>query len=241
MNYKLLLSTLLILFSFWTHAQNDSGRVRIFTKPEKAIIKIEHQTIDYGKFYLLDSGTYKVRTWSEGMEILEKEIKVTKGSYSTLRMKMEPTKEYKAYRSKLLKYKSKKFALEKVPAIFLVGFSAYKLVDLTLEFKDKKEYLDNANQFEEQYNNSFWVEDIEANRAGFNKNKELYQNSLDNIKSKTTSLIIGASISTAAIYLGRKVTKKMVKPTFSEKPKMTASIIPTINSTYQGLHFNLTF
>lgn len=238
---KLLPIVFICVISLGSFAQNDSGRVRVFTKPSKSIIKIEHQTIKYGQFYLLDSGTYNLKAWSEGMNILEKKVNISKDDILSIRMKLEPTKEYKVYSAQLRNYRIKKFSLEKLPTYFLVAFTTYRVFGISSDIIKRKKHLNKANEFEKKYNNSFWFEDITLNREGFEENKKKYKEDNENISKKTTSYLIGAGATVFAIYYGKKFAKKLVKPTFSEKPKMTASFFPVFNKNYSGLHMYLTF
>ena len=77
-------------------AQNK-GSFRVLTQPQGAIIKLGDQTLEYGKFYDIDTGNYVIKAWMAKRELLEKKIHVKDSDIVTVRMKLDYSEVYKKY------------------------------------------------------------------------------------------------------------------------------------------------
>ena len=60
---KLLFTLLALTVLFQIFAQ-DTSKLRVYTRPSGAIVKMNGETLTYRRFIVLDSGEYSIKAWA---------------------------------------------------------------------------------------------------------------------------------------------------------------------------------
>ena len=221
-------------------AQNK-GSFRVLTQPQGAIIELGDQTLEYGKFYDIDTGNYVIKAWMAKRELLEKKIHVKDSDIVTVRMKLDYSEVYKKYEFKRKRYHVSQGVLKYGFGVSYLIYELNSISDIN-KFKDDAERFENeVNLYKGQYEQSFWSNDFGFFKAKYNQNLTNYVESVDAVNRRYRNLQIGAAAAIITTYFGWKIAKKIKKPTYTESPLLSGiTVRPNLNNNL-GLTINSKF
>lgn len=213
----------------------DKGKLRVFTKPSNALIKLENQQLEFGKFIELDTGNYVVKAWAEKSKLIEREVRIDSGYKKTLRIDLPYSDAYKKYRFKLLSYRTTKNFLRFAP-IISYGILAYMTQqDIQQYDEDAARFKQDALSYKDSYESAFFEPNFTFNRTGFETAKANYEDAINNLNQAREFLLISSIAAAGITYISWKLSNKLKKPSYSETPLLTAfSLSPVINQNCNG-------
>lgn len=231
----LMIALLSTLHSFGQY----KGKVRVFTRPDDAIIKIDSINLKYGEFIELDTGKYTIKSWTTKRELITKPLQLDSAELITVRVDLPYSHRYKNYRYKTIVYKVSKNFLRFAPFV-ACSFIAMK------SYKDMQTFTDDSKRFKEQsldhqssYENSFWESNQNYHLAKFEENLNNYNDANDNLNKAQSIFIISSASAVVFTYVGWKLSNKLKKPTYEEKRLLSdLSISPILSPQYSGLSIN---
>jgi hypothetical protein len=217
---KLFFTLLALMFLFQMFAQ-DTSKLRVYTRPSGAIIKMNGETLTYGKFIVLDSGEYIIKAWSPKRDLVEKKVILGNNHLKTVAIKLPYSKDYVQYRRRLKFYNFKKYSLR-------YGFIASYLIFASSYISDISDFNDDASRFEKEagkyqllYQQSFWTEDHNFYTQKYNQSKGNYEDAIDEVDKRTRMVQIGAGVTLITTFFGWKLGNTMSKPRFEETPLLS--------------------
>ena len=227
-----------LIFSFFTFqllAQNKS-KVRIYTKPKESVIKLGDSTLEYGKFYELDSGRYAVKVWAPKHELTIKKFNVTTNQLKTVPVKLSYSESYKKHRQRVNWYTTKKVALKYGVAatyIFIAINSYSKVIKYN---DDASRYKEEALGYKQAYESSFWPNDLTFNRERFQQSKNNYEDAIQVVSQNQQVLLYGGITAGILAYFSWKKANNLVKPEYQEEPLLSdLKISPVFNQNTSGI------
>ena len=232
-----------LCFSFCkvSHAQSKS-KMRVYTKPSDAVIKMDTMHLQYGKTIMLDSGIYEIEAWAPKRELVKKKVIITQDQFKTVPIKLPYTKEYKKYRTKKRIYTAERVGLRYGLVLGYAIFAAsnyFKIQDLE-DQADQNEK--DAQDYRQAYQKSFWSTDISFNRQQFELSKAAYDENVKDIDENWQKIQIGAGITAVLTYFTWKLSNKLNKPSFSETPKLSQlQVNPSVSPNSTALQIKYQF
>lgn len=237
----LLLFVICFCFSNLSNAQSKS-KMRVYTKPSEAIIKLDTMHLQYGKAILLDSGVYEIEAWAPKRELVKKKVVITQDQFKTVPIKLPYTKEYKKYRNKKRVYTIEKMGLRYGLIIGYAVFAASNYFNIQdLEDQADQNEID-AQNYRQAYQKSFWSTDIAFNRAQFELSKAAYEENVEEIDENWQKIQIGAGVTAVLTFITWKLSNKLNKPIFSETPKLSQlQVNPMVSPNSTALQIKYQF
>lgn len=233
-------SILLITLLLTLHAYGQySGNVRVFTRPQDAIIKVDTMKFNYGKFVELDTGVYTIKAWKERRALVTKTIRLDSGQYNSVRIDLPYSQRYKNYRYKTIVYKVSKNLLRFAPFV-ACSFIAMKSYNEMQAFTDDaKRFKDLTLHHQSGYENSFWETNQTYHLAKFEENLNNYNDANNNLNKAQSIFIISSASAAVLTYIGWKLSDKLKEPIYEEKRLLSElSISPILSPQYSGLSIN---
>ena len=218
---KKLLFTLLALTVLFQIFAQDTSKLRVYTRPSGAIVKMNGETLTYGKFIVLDSGEYIIKAWAPKRALVKKRVILGNNHLKTVAIKLPYSEEYVQYRRKLRFYNFKKYSLR-------YGFIASYLIFASSYISSISDFNDDASHFEKEagkykllYQQSFWTEDLNFYAQKCSQSKGNYEDAIDEVDKRTRMVQIGAGVTLITTYFAWKLAKTMSKPRFEEMPLLS--------------------
>jgi hypothetical protein len=233
---------LLVLNLQFVLAQETSGTARIYTQPALAVIKVDGKFVVYGNELKLDSGIHVVEAWIEGYAFIQKEFRLSKDEFKTVRVKLLRSEEYVLHRKKFLLYRTQKNMLRYIPIMAYTGYAAISLNKLRVLSNDADKNYALATEAKTSYNNGFWLNDIEENRFIYNESKAAYEQNIKDINKKRTEFAIVTGGAAIIGFLTWKAASKLEKPILKDESQMHRfTFTPIILPTTSGVHLAYRF
>lgn len=233
----------ILCFSFckFSNAQSKS-KMRVYTKPSNAVIKLDTMHLKYGKSIVLDSGVYEIKAWAPKRELVKKKVTITQNQFKTVPIKLPYTKDYKKYRNKKRVYTAEKLGLRYGLVIGYAVIAASNYFEIqNLEDQADQNEMD-AQNYRQAYQKSFWATDISFNRRQFELSKAAYEENVEEINENWQKIQLGAGITAVLTYFTWKLSNKLNKPSFSETPKLSQfQVNPLVSPNSTALQINYQF
>jgi hypothetical protein len=233
-----LLSHLLIFFllSPYLVAQTPS-KLRVYAKPDSAIIKSGELYFEYGKFKELDTGTYIIKAWAPTRQLVSRTVELKANQYKTIPLKLPYTPAYKKYLRKNRSYKIKKmlFRYSFIAGYLLLASNSYAIMQHNQD--DADHFFEEAEKYKTEYEQSFWEYDLQFNRSRFEQNKLNYDEALAEVNSQRKILIAGAAATAVLTYVGWKISNKLKKPVYEKETPLLSDmqLVPAWTPQFTGL------
>lgn len=210
----------LILISSLSFAQNE-GSLKIFTKPNTSVIKVDSITLNNTNTIKLSEGLHRVRIWHSKFYLFDTTVTIVADTVTVLIKELLLTKNYREYRSKLKQYKTSKFLLRIPPLFAFSGFSGYAYHS----YRKRQIASWAVNKYKEDYDYSKQYD-----------RKVLYENSLDdyelyNERLKKAKMGLASAATLGAVFFLLSTT--LEEPIFDEK--ILLSVLPDQDHFYAGI------
>lgn len=216
MFFRLTFITFLFLLHSISFGQSY-GTIKVITTPKNAIIKVDTNKLTSGAPKQLSPGNYKLKIWSSNRELFEKDINIVQDSTIIINQKLVFNNEYLSHLRALKKYKTKRFTYRVVPTAVFLGLTIVSVINVNNMSSTVDERYNRVIRFEDNYNNSIHLDDIEANRTNFYSEKEAYDNDLKKLNQSKIIMYSTVTISTAACWYFIRKSIKLEKPSYQDK------------------------
>lgn len=215
------------------------GKVRVFTRPDDAIIKIDSINLKYGEFIELDTGMYTIRSWTSKRELITKPLQLDSAELISVRVDLPYSQHYKNYRYKTIVYKVSKNFLRFAPFVACSFIAMKSYTNMQTFTDDSKRFKEQSFHHRSSYENSFWESNQNYHLAKFEENLNNYNDANDNLNKAQSIFIISSASAVVFTYVGWKLSNKLKKPTYEEKRLLSdLSISPILSPQYSGLSIN---
>jgi hypothetical protein len=226
----------------FTFGQETSAIARIYTQPAGAVIKLDGEFVLYGKELELDTGIHIVETWIEGYAFTRKEFRLMKDEFKTVRVKLLPSEEFVKYRKKLMLYKTQKNMLKFAPIIAYAGYAVVNISKLQNLNNESSDNLELATEAKSNYNNGFWLNDLEENKELYFESKKDYEKNIEDLNKKRTEFAVVTGSAAIIGFITWKVASKLKKPIFETESQMHRfTFTPILLPRNNGIHLTYQF
>ncbi len=242
--WHVLTSALLLMFLSpeLVFAQESSGIARVYTQPAQAVIKVNGELVRYGEELKLDTGVHKVEAWVEGYAFMSKEFRLTAGEFKTVRVKLLPSEEFSHYRKKLKLYKTQTAMLKFLPIAAYTGYAVISLSKLQNLNDEADDNFQLATEAKSAYNNGFWLNDLEENKALYFQSKADYEKNIKELNKKRTEFAVVTGSAVIVSFLTWKAAMKLKKPLFKAESQMHRfTCTPVLLPRNNGVHLTYEF
>ena len=215
---------LIIVFPLWTIAQDTAkSQVIIFTDCDSPVVRIGEQKIsEVKKPFQFYAGTYVIRFWAPGRELVTDSIRILPGQMNVIRKKLPLTDDFKNYlkQDARLKRPYKISLIASCGIALLYGFNFYEMT----HFKN------NTQDAYEKYIQSEILTDLQTNYNNYESNKSKYNRH----RVINNALLIGGGILIpSALIWSNWYYKKRTKP-FKPNEILLTKVVPVININYSS-------
>ncbi len=213
----------------------SKGSLILLVKDKKTTVRLDSIKYDPNNFnqaHLIDTGSYVLRAWVQGHELLEDTISVVSQKYIRYKVDLERTAAYDTYRKELTWYRVKKNLYRYVPflvtGVYLIN-QKQKIDDLDddLDFSE-----DAVNRYYSDYNQAITPNEFELAEKNFLERSARYDDQLSerNEVANQTLIVgsIGVIISSYLMYRSFKLKKPVYSPTPSLLSHVDASFSPIL-------------
>ena len=236
------LPLILLLSVQCAFAQETSGIARIYTQPAEAVIKLDGEFILYGKELKLDTGIHTVEAWIEGFAFTRKEFRLTANEFKTVRVKLLPSEEFVAHQKKLKLYRTQKAALKYLPIMAYAGYAALGISKLQELNKEANKNFELATEAKFNYNNGFWLNDLDDNKELYYDSKAAYERNIEDLNKKRTEFALVTGTAVAVVFVTWRIASKLKKPIFEAESKMHRfTFTPVFLPRNNGIHLTYQF
>jgi hypothetical protein len=212
---------LLLLGLQETRAQ-ATGELYLLVNPPSRILRLDTMKLDANGLYTLPVGQYVIRAWAPNYDLYIDTITITDTAQVRAVEHLDFHPNFLAHHEDWKDWRSKKFALTKLPLLTTITATVLSLSTSQLLYKGAEKNYDEALLAETNYLAQIDVDSISLWKEVYNTNRADYQRK---IKMGNILRVSAVAIVATGVFLTVRLKKKsrsLVEPMYKETPLLSS-------------------